>query len=429
MSLNILLDESNNQVYTAGDLVKGRVVLESTKDEAIGEVVITFLGRTKTRIRTRKFSTREAIYRGRGTLFWYSHVLYQGHYTVRADKYEWPFEFTFPHESKGRSVDDVFGRRHPFRANNDVHPLPPSFDHTGAGFNTGFECFIEYKLEAVLSRPPESYKLFSSGLEAEHALNFLPRRTTQNPGLGMKLFQRSFAAQTLRLLPEKAEAKLTIMETMRSMFQKEDLPTANFAIWISYPTVIYPGGPFPLHLSMKHISTTVENSPTIFLESVNVVAKTKIFARSPAFMGDYNDDDSIRRRLLSIPRMHTAITESSSDLSIIQTVDTSSWLDLGQEINTLSLRPDFSTYNIAISTKVDLTIEVTCAEKKFKLTMGSDLMVLPPVYLGMVDAVDTPMTVAGPSEPLPPPPYEPALRYDSAVESSSIALPDQKGST
>jgi hypothetical protein len=428
MSLNIVLDEPSKPVYTAGDLIKGRVVLESTRDEAIGKLEITFLGRTKTRIRKRKISTREATYRGRGTLFWYSEVLYEGHYTVRADKYEWPFEFTFPYESRGRSVDDQFNRHDPFRTNSDVHALPPSFSHTGAGFNTGFECIVEYKLEAVLSRPPESYKLFSSGLDTGHALHFLPWRTTQNPDFGVKAFQQSLAAQTLRLLPEKADAKLTMKERMKSTFKMDDLPIANFAILITYPTTIYPGGPFPLHLSMKHISTTVEDRPTVFLESVNVVAKTRICVRAPGFLVDYYDDDSLKRRLFSKSGLHTPVTESSSDLPAIELVDTASWLDLGQEINTLSLPPDFSTYNIAISTKMDVTIEVTCADKKFKITNDFGLIVLPPVYLRTQDVLHAPpaVTVADPAEPLAPPPYEPALRYDSAGESSSMALPAEK---
>jgi len=410
MSLQILLNERSKLVYTAGDIVTGRVVLQSSKDEAVGQVVITFLGRTKTKIRRHGSSGRPTVHRGRGTLFWYSRVLYQGHYTLRADKYEWPFEFTFPHESRGREVDDVYNPRPPFRGNTDMYPLPPSFGHTSTGINTKFDSFVEYKLEASLTRPPESHKLFSSGsgLETELILHFFSRRYTQTPDLGMKAFQRSFAAQTLRLLPEMANAKLTMKEKMRSTFQKGALPSANFAILITHPTLTYAGGPFPLYLSVKHISATVENSPTIFLESVSVETKTIIFVRCPGFYGDYNDDDSERRQLLSIPHMHTAIPESSSELSVNQVVDTSSWLDLGQKIKTLSLPPDFSTYNIAILTKMDITIEVTCADKKFTMTKDSGLIVLPPVYHGSSNTVNAPpvATVEGSSQPLAPPPYE-----------------------
>jgi hypothetical protein len=178
-------------------------------------------------------------------------VLYQGHYTLRADTYEWPFEFAFPHESRARTVDDTFNRSPPFCANAEVHPLPPSFGHHGSGFNTNFDCFVEYKLETSLTRPPESYKLFSSGMEVQCQLNFLSRRNTQHPNLGIQAFQKSFFAQSLRLLPEKADAKLTMKEKMKSTFSKSDLPNAVFAVLITHPTVLYAGSPFPFHISVK----------------------------------------------------------------------------------------------------------------------------------------------------------------------------------
>jgi len=236
--------------------VKGRVVLRSSNDEAVGQVVITFLGRTKTKIRKRN-GNNTSIYRGRGTLFWYSKVLYQGHYTLRADTYEWPFQFEFPHESRSRSADDSFDRSPPFRANGDIHALPPSFGHHGSGFSTNFECFVEYKLEVSLTRPPDSYKLFHSGLESQCRLNFLPRRNIQYPNLGIQASEKTFLARTLRLLPEKADAKLTMKEKMKSIFSESDLPNTVFVVQFTHPTVLYAGSLFPFKLSVRHISNTL----------------------------------------------------------------------------------------------------------------------------------------------------------------------------
>lgn len=256
MPFNILLDDPNKQVYTTGDAVKGRVILSSAKDEAVGQISVTFLGRTKTKIRKRNGNSSH-IYRGRGTLFWYSKVLYQGHYTLRADTYEWPFEFRFPSESLARPVDSSFDRSPPFLANGDTHPLPSSFGHHGAGFSTNFECYVEYKLEASLTRPPDA-GLFSSGMETQRGISFLPPRNIQHPNLRIQAFSQSCTAQTLRLLPEKADAKFTMKEKMKSTFSKSDLPTAIFVVHFTYPTVLYAGSPCPFRISVQHISNTLD---------------------------------------------------------------------------------------------------------------------------------------------------------------------------
>jgi hypothetical protein len=423
MSLNIFLDDATKAVYTAGDRVKGRVVLQSAKDEAVGQVSIVFLGRTKTKIRRRNHNRQQTLHRGRGSLFWYSKLLYRGHYTLRAERYEWPFEFAFPFEAKGRSGDDPFDRSPPFRAINDVHPLPPSFGHDGSGFNTNFECFVEYKLEASLTRPQESYKLFSSGITTERRLDFLPSRDIQHPDLGLRTVRESFAVRTLRLLPEKADAKLTMKEKMRSTFKKDDLPTATFAVFIVHPTLLIRGSPFPLHLCVKHTSTTLDEKPTIFLQSIKVETKTRVFVRSPGFIGDYNDNDAFRRQLTQPQRINIAIPESSDNISTSQVPDVSSWLDLTDRVNTQSLPIDFTTYNIAIFSKLDITVQVACADKMFKMKKETGLVVLPGTY-GPPISTAVPVTEftagmdPGPSAPVAPPPYEPAPEYQITGESS-----------
>jgi hypothetical protein len=148
-------------------------------------------------------------------------------------------------------------------------------------------------------------------------------------------------------------------------------------------------------------------------------------------MGDHHDDDSFRRQLLT-SRRNLEIPEFTGAMSSSQLPDTSSWLDVSKlGFNTLSLPADFSTYNIAIFTKLDITIEVSCADKKFKMTKDSSMMVLPPTYLrinnpaGYVSAPLLP-PIAGPSEPPAPPPYEPAPDYGEVGESSAAYEDDQK---
>jgi hypothetical protein len=150
--------------------------------------------------------------------------------------------------------------------------------------------------------------------------------------------------------------------------------------------------------------------------------------------GDHHDNDSFRRQLLNV-RTSTAIPEQTTTV-------TSSWLDgskLGRGVSTLSLPTDFSTYNIAIHTRLDITIEVSCADKKFKMTKESGLVVLPPKYVdssGPINDVGappgSPMAAAGPSEPAAPPPYENAPDYDkggksSTAENQKVAIEKMNG--
>jgi hypothetical protein len=72
MVLTIVLDDQK-PVWTAGDVIKGNVVLHSTKEEAVGAVTITFHGRAKTKLRNKQGNTTHT-YRGRGNLFFDSQV-------------------------------------------------------------------------------------------------------------------------------------------------------------------------------------------------------------------------------------------------------------------------------------------------------------------------------------------------------------------
>jgi hypothetical protein len=72
MVLSVVLDNPK-PVWHAEDVMKGQVVLHSTKEEAVGSIVITFYGRAKTKIKKRKGNTTHT-YRGRGNLFYYSLV-------------------------------------------------------------------------------------------------------------------------------------------------------------------------------------------------------------------------------------------------------------------------------------------------------------------------------------------------------------------
>ena len=428
MGLGILLDEPK-AVFVAGDVVKGRVVLQSNKDEAVGAVLISFTGRAKTKLRRRNGNNRSDIYRGRGNFFRYSKELYQGHYTLRANTYQWPFEFSFPSQTDPTVPSDVFDSSPPFQSNSTVHPLPPTFSHSTSGFGRRFESYVEYKLDATITRPASSYKFLPSNLENELALKYLPCRAVQQPNLGLRSTQRLFTARSLRLIPSKADAKLSMKERMKSTFSKSDLPSASFSLTVEFPTQIYPGGPFPLRLSMQHTSSTCPGKPDIFLRSVNVEVKTKVLVCAPAFYSDRTDHDSWRHQILNCLDLHVKVPDSQRAAQPDSVRDAALWLDLSSLGNpsTRSIQTDFNTYNIAIFNRLDIELKVSCADQSFTFSHESGLLVLSPAFAGRAPvAAREPIAAVVHSDTLAPPAYEHAPEYQQLPEQSSSGDSAQK---
>jgi hypothetical protein len=444
MALHINIDDPK-LAYTAGDIIKGRVVLHSSKEEDVGNVFIVFQGRTKTKIRKRRGNTTHT-YRGRGNFFNFSQNLYQGHYTLRADRYEWPFQFQLPTVTQSRINEDAFDSSPPFRGNADAHQLPPTFSHTGRGFATNFNAFTEYRLEATLRRPPQTSKFFSSSLESSLNINCLPMRQSQQPDPQIKLHQQYFTASTLRLLPEKADAKLTMKEKMRSTFKSHELPKVSFHVMFTYPTQVYPGGDFPLKIGVRYgpQSEDIPEKPPIILNYVNVNVKTYISVRAPGVFGDHHDNDSKMKPILIRGAYNVPLPAVESPGSGYPSQG--QWFDVGEVLRERRLvvpplQIDFNTYNIATYNRVEIKIGVTCADKQFSFGTTMPMRVLPPTVGNPEISTPTSLALggpaqvaatagpridvsdAGPSDPLPPPPYIPAPTYDS-LESE---IPVKKG--
>jgi Arrestin (or S-antigen), N-terminal domain len=433
MVFRILLDDSGKRVFAAGDIVKGRVVLQSQQDEAVGSVLISFMGRAKSKIRRKKRNGpnngHTSTYRGRGNYFYFSKTLYQGHYTLRANTYEWPFEFQFPSHTDSRAVVDNFDATYPFRSNSDVHPLPPNFTHSNSGYYSSYECYVEYKLEATMTRPPGSSKFFASDMKVGLPLGLLPHRNVEYPSLELKSMQGHFTARTLRLLPEKADAKLSMKEKMRSTFKKSELPSASFSLKIDFPTQIYPGGPFNLKVSMKHTGSNCQQKPTVFLKSVKVEVKSTVSIRAPATFTDHHEHASWSHQLLGrsginleIPEMHDVPQKDP-----IQAIEDGLSLCGTGVVNTRPVQVSFNTYNIAVSSRLAFNISVSCADKIFSCGYQCALMVIPSSFAGPSTALlQAPPDDGAPPYSIAPPVYEHDPEYQGLPEQSSDVDSSQK---
>jgi hypothetical protein len=372
--------------------------------------------------------------------------VYEGHYTLRADRYEWPFEFRFPLSSQAGINDDAFKSSPPFCGNEDAHPLPPTFYHSGHGFATNFDAFTEYKLEVALTRPPQSYKIYAAPIEQVYSITYSPTHSGPPRDFQIKLHQQHLTAKTLRLLPEKSDAKLTMKEKMRSTFKKSDLPSVSFTVMLAYPTQIWPDGELPLKLCVRYgtQSEDVLDRPPIYLKNLNAEVKTYIKARCTGIFGGHHDNDTSRKPILHRPGLHVVLpgieeAENGDE-------PTEQWYSIsGTTSDEVFVPPtlpiDFSTYNIATHSRIEVKFRLTCADKDFNISAAAPLRVLPPVsgFVGVpllpalvagpsrvADTTRLDVTDVGPSDPLPPPPYIPAPTYDS-LESGTPETREQIG--
>jgi len=389
MGLTIELDAPKKS-YLPGHVVKGNVVLHSEKDEPIEAVLITFVGRSKTKIFV-KHGKSSSSYRSLCTLFSCTKRLYSGKYTFNAGRrHSWPFEFEFPTQTdplKGNDKFDSAGGSWP--EPKDPHPLPPTFTMTILGYNSSSDCSVEYKLEAELSRPRDAP---SSRNESSLDLTYLPSRREEFPSLLPKMTEQSFTARSLRLLPERKHDRLSIKEKLWSTFKNSELPCASFTVELAYPTQIYPGGPFPITLALKGMQTSedVTADPTVTVKQLIIKVSAEVFCRGEATL-------TLKEGNFSLD---TVIVDTFGDINVelpgtingAEAGAASPVVDLGKlgktKFSTQAVKCDFQTYNITLRHMLDVKAKLLCGGKDFKLNWRSPLKVLSPAY--------SPFAVPGP---------------------------------
>lgn len=96
------LDAPPGLIYTDGDIVSGKCVLLSTRDEDVGSVTISFHSVAKSQVQVSKLGSNStqvpiSYYNSENVLFQETKTLYQGTYTLRKNVlYEWSFQFQLP---------------------------------------------------------------------------------------------------------------------------------------------------------------------------------------------------------------------------------------------------------------------------------------------------------------------------------------------
>jgi hypothetical protein len=396
-SFRIILN-NHGITYTAGDVVSGQVVLSSTEDLTVKTVQIYFIGRSKTNLPTKE-SDGQRMHRGDIKFFHYQRLLYSGKYTLKANVYSWPFDFTFPSHADPNLGDRVFDKFPPFLGFGVAYSLPPTFD-CYYGDNKGK---IEYKLEAS-SVLDGSFS--HSKLEHICPLRYMPLRTeTITDTTPSHRIDASYTANTLRLLPDKQELKFR--DKMHKFFKSTTLPSATFALRTTCPRVTYLNRRLPVTIVVVSLkcSDEVTTEPDIYITGLTIKIDSTYMFRTgrglrPSTSGSaervhtllHNNDMRVRvpysnatertspsrdEKSLLDSGADTVAASSSASSTIAEQLDLGSLTTHGW-FQTPDLQPTFKTPNIAVSHRLKIKMKLDCASRHFGFEHEKDLIVLPP---------------------------------------------------
>jgi hypothetical protein len=388
MSSSLQIELDNPQPYYCfGDVLSGRVMLETFTDRAIGSTTINLFGRAKTKVIRDPHGQSRRVYRGRANFFDIPQVLYQGHHTHKAGTFSWTFSFTIPEHPLIVQEGDKWSRSQGFLSSEDDtfdHTLPSTFAYRHRGFTKRWQAYVEYYLKVVIIVPPGDRGLFSSGTIGEKILRLrLQNSMSASPltDFQLRTSRCRHSITTLRLLPEHADANLTFKQRAKSFFNSSSVPGFTFQMHVTFPTVIQlnHSGYVPFFIEIEpdqYLSNTaerkVEGPPHIYLSSFSIGIKSRTHARTRGPFALYDVDEKETKDIIVACRTN------------LRQVLSTERLDIGN-MSKLTLRkplfiPSFRTYNISHSHKLEFRIEVECAGEKecFDEKSGVDITILGP---------------------------------------------------
>ncbi|PGH02870.1 hypothetical protein AJ79_07526 [Helicocarpus griseus UAMH5409] len=152
--LRILLDNPQT-CYVPGDELTGQVILSAHDSLDISSIGIEFHGLESVRY--------NSVYQ-ENCLFRTEETLFTGPYTLRKNKYSYPFQFVFPATASPPDESTRSGYVTP-----SPHTLPPSTKHHRIGATYSFDANIKYELVVAVKRQKRLGSgekiLLESGLE------------------------------------------------------------------------------------------------------------------------------------------------------------------------------------------------------------------------------------------------------------------------
>lgn len=377
--------------YSPGDVIRGRVVLNTAADIAIGTIAVSFWARAKSRI-VQQHGQSVTYHRGRTHFFNYEHVLYEGQYTHKPGSFSWPFEFVVPSQADPGCIlaGERWKPKDHYRTTL-VDPseldlnLPASCYHSRMTFGRRSECFVEYVLKARMTEPDGVHKIRKAQTKTSVCPIVFHPLSTPEPiqNYDFTTDRRLITFSTLKLLPEHAGTSLGFRDRARSIFQRDSIPRFSFTLGVQAPSVIQLFHPRPIpflitatpDLSPENTTIEVDSTsqsplPTVTLRSATVELKTHVRCRAA---GTFADTKSYEIPILSSSQV------LNQPLKFVRGTATASGseatLDLGQLCNLglgnaklgsrleAPLCPNFTSYNVSREYQLTWELELECAEK------------------------------------------------------------------
>jgi hypothetical protein len=320
--------------------------------------------------------------RGRSPFFLFRETLYSGHYTLKANEYKWPFEFTFPTKTDPRCIEDTFTPAHPWLGTNETHSLPPSYEvQLNRHNDRDLEGRVEYTLEALAERQGT----FKTKLDFVTQFNFhQDPRDEETPEPRIFAQEEFCKARSAKLIPD---AQISFKDKIHGLLKPGDLPTANFIVRWLYPTVVYPGGKLPLYFAVVAMET-LNGAPSNEKVPVNVTELTIKFT-SGSYLRSWGDQDTVEEtRILhnskepfKLPSFHI-VGKTQPTVVPYEYKD-----DLKEEeglayipvtgLVTPKVAPSFTTINIALQHGLNIKMKIECGGKTSSIEFSGSLKVLP----------------------------------------------------
>jgi hypothetical protein len=273
--LRVVVDGDTEQVYRAGDRVKGSVFLALPGEGKITSLTITFLGECTTRT-SRPFyvlgndadacgSKRD--FEERVQYFKFERTLARD-INSTTEKHSWAFDFTFPELTEGSKSRWAYGSKYL----KDPHPLPPSFNvYTNA---PNGQAEVSYSLHARLAyiatsdRTKEATRFIT---KASSSLRYLPgvRNIAQEPRLRTRvLYNQTWKpAKDSRTAVDKIITKVA-----RRNSGSDNVTTPGVVPTLHFPEKIAPGQHIPILLTLSKAGDGDELD--CILDSLNISIST-----------------------------------------------------------------------------------------------------------------------------------------------------------
>lgn len=381
LSWRIELDEPAKVHCGSTSIVKGSVVLRYTAAQAgVGagelfgpmEVAIVLEGRAKSKIWKRS-GEHTTIYRGRAPLVSLGSGIHNGSIKIQvARDHRLRFTVAFPETVQPNRMQPAWRSSADFDTSLSA-PLPPSMNLAYHGFGHRFDCFVEYRIKAMVSMPSIDVKIAPIYEDHGPMVYYQPVRLSEvfaarHNTTPLKLID-SVEVKNKYLLPVE-QRPTGFMQHAKNFFDSDAYPTFAYDCLLEGPAEVYLDQPINFTLSLRPNipRSTAPELPTMKVINFNIQIKAQTEVRADSLIFERGS------RGTEVAVYLAAKTQQNEDFSKAN--------DFTKTYSTpvlAGLPTSFSTFNIFRAYIMSVTVVVETATKTRKFNRDYKVKILPPL--------------------------------------------------